>query len=62
MNTQGKSKMMKRLSRRLFLKETLLTATAASACSPCELIAAEGAEQSRSPNERLSVAVIGVRS
>lgn len=62
MNTQGKSKMMKRLSRRLFLKETLLTATAASACSPCELIGAEGAEQSRSPNERLSVAVIGVRS
>jgi predicted dehydrogenase len=62
MNTQGKSKMMKRLSRRLFLKETLLTATAASACSPCELIGAEGAEQSRSLNERLSVAVIGVRS
>jgi len=62
MKTYGKSQMMRRLSRRLFLRETLLTAAAASAGSPRVLVAADQARQSKSPNERLSVAVIGVRS
>jgi len=50
---------MGRLSRRLFLEETFLAAAAAAAGSSRALMAAEPAKQSRSPNERLSVAVIG---
>jgi len=53
---------MKRLSRRLFLQDALLAAAAASAGSSRVLVAADQAKQSKSPNERLSVAVIGVRS
>ena len=53
---------MRRLSRRLFLEETLLAAAAASAGSSRVLLGADRAKQSKSPNERLSVAVIGVRS
>jgi len=53
---------MGHLSRRLFLEETLLAAAAVSAGSSRVLLAGEGAQQSKSPNERLSVAVIGVRS
>ncbi len=53
---------MKRLSRRLFLQESLLATAAVSAGSSRVLAAADQAEQSKSPNERLSVAVIGVRS
>ena len=52
---------MGRLSRRMFLEETLLAAAAAGAGSS-GLAAAEKSKQSKSPNERLSVAVIGVRS
>ena len=52
---------MRQLSRRLFLQETLLAA-AASAGSSHLLLAGEPGKQSTSPNERLSVAVIGVRS
>jgi len=52
---------MGRLSRRLFLEETLLAAAAAGA-GASSLVAAEKSKQSKSPNERLSVAVIGVRS
>jgi predicted dehydrogenase len=48
---------MGRLSRRLFLEETLLAAAAAG--SSGALAAAEKSKQSKSPNERLSVAVIG---
>jgi predicted dehydrogenase len=53
---------MRHLSRRLFLEETLLAAGAVTAGSSHALLAAEPARQSRSPNDRLSVAVIGVRS
>jgi len=52
----------KRMSRRLFLQESLLAAAAVSAGSSGVLLAAERDKQSKSPNERLSVAVIGVRS
>ncbi len=52
---------MRPLSRRLFLEETLLAA-AATAGSSRVLLAAERDKQSKSPNERLSVAVIGVNS
>jgi predicted dehydrogenase len=45
----------------LFLQESLLAAAAAGARSS-DLVAAENSKQSTSPNERLSVAVIGVRS
>ena len=51
---------MKNFSRRLFLERSLLAA-AATASAPV-LMAAEPEKQSKSPNERLSVAVIGVRS
>jgi len=61
MKTDGKHKISARLSRRLFLQESLLAA-AASAGSPGVLLATESDKQSNSPNERLSVAVIGVRS
>jgi len=53
---------MRRLSRRLFLEETLLAAAAATVGSSRVLVAAESAKPSKSPNERLSVAVIGVNS
>ena len=63
MKTYGKSQMMKRLSRRLFLQESLLAAAAVSTGSSSRVVvAADEPKQSRSPNERLSVAVIGVRS
>jgi len=53
---------MTHLSRRRFLEESMLSATAAAlACgAPAKLLADEP-KQSTSPNERLSVAVIGVR-
>jgi len=51
---------MSRLSRRLFLQESLL-ATTAMAAGASGALAAETAPQSKSPNQRLSVAVIGVR-
>lgn len=50
---------MKHLSRRLFLEESLL---AAAAMAAVPAVAAEVAPQSKSPNERLNVAVLGVRS
>jgi len=50
---------MGRINRRRFLEETLL-ATAAIGSSSA-LLAAEEVKQSKSPNQRLSVAVIGVR-
>ena len=62
MKTHGRFQMSKCLSRRLFLQESLLAAAAASAGSSRMLSAAEPGRQSKSPNERLSVAVIGVRS
>jgi len=52
---------MGRINRRRFLEEALLAAAAATAGSSRVLMAVEKAKQSRSPNERLSVAVIGVR-
>ena len=52
---------MGHISRRRFLEETLVAAAAAAAGSPRVLVAAESARPSKSPNERLSVAVIGVR-
>ncbi len=51
---------MSRVSRRLFLRESLLASTAMAAGASGMLTAAESAPQSKSPNERLSVAVIGV--
>ncbi|MEK7992486.1 MAG: Gfo/Idh/MocA family oxidoreductase, partial [Planctomycetota bacterium] len=62
MKSYQKSQNTRHLSRRLFLEETLLAAAAVSAGSSRVLVAADQAKQSRSPNERLSVAVIGVRS
>ena len=53
---------MKPISRRLLLEQMLLATGAVAAGSSHELLAAETAPQSKSPNERLSVAVIGVRS
>src|SRR5687767_9949223 len=58
---------MGRISRRLFLHESMLAAAAAGAAtlSAGDLLAQETApqaKQSKSANERLSVAVIGVRS
>lgn len=50
---------MHRLNRRLFLQESILAAAAAG--SSCGLAVAETAKQSKSPNERLSVAVLGMR-
>jgi predicted dehydrogenase len=52
---------MRRLSRRLFLEESLLAAAATTGVSRV-LVAAEPDKQSKSPNDRLSVAVIGVNS
>jgi len=46
----------------LFLEESLLAAAAATVGSSRVLLAAEPDKQSKSPNERLSVAVIGVNS
>ena len=62
MKTYGRYQIMRRLSRRLFLEKTLLAAAAVSAGSSRVLSAAQPDKQSKSPNERLSVAVIGVRS
>ena len=53
---------MRHFSRRLFLQESLLAAAATSAGSSHVLYGAEPGGQSKSPNERLSVAVLGVRS
>ncbi len=54
---------MTHLSRRRFLEESMLAATAAALTggTPAKLLADEP-KQSTSPNERLSIAVIGVRS
>lgn len=52
---------MSRLSRRVFLRESLLATAAAAAGTSAVLAAESTAPQSKSPNERLSVAVIGVR-
>ena len=52
---------MKHISRRIFLQESLL-ATAAVAAPSRVLLAAETSQRSTSPNEKLSVAVIGVNS
>ena len=60
MKTYWKSQTMRRLNRRMFLEEALLTAAAVSTGSSRALIAADRAKQSKSPNERLSVPVIGV--
>lgn len=60
MKTYRKSQITRCLSRRLFLEETLLTAAAVSVGSSRVLVAADRAKQSKSPNERLSVALIGV--
>jgi predicted dehydrogenase len=52
---------MPHLSRRRFLEDSLLAAAAAAGLSAPRLFARDGEEpSSRSPNERLSVAVIGV--
>jgi predicted dehydrogenase len=52
---------MGRVSRRMFLQESLLAAAALAV--PTRVLADQApAKQSRSPNERLSVAVIGVKS
>jgi predicted dehydrogenase len=53
---------MGRMSRRLFLQESLLAAAASVAIPGVLSAQEEGQRQSKSPNERLSVAVIGVRS
>ena len=50
---------MHRISRRLFLHESLLAAGAAAAV-PAILQAADQPKQSKSPSERLSIAVLGV--
>ena len=52
---------MRDISRRLFLEQSLVAAAAAAGSSRL-LAAAEPANQGKSPNERLSVAVIGVNS
>ncbi len=52
---------MKPLNRRLFLEEALRAASVAAVVPSAAVMAAESAGQSKSPNERLSVAVIGVR-
>ncbi len=51
---------MSRLSRRQFLEQSMLATAAAMAAAPARPLAAQE-PQSTSPNERLSVAVIGVR-
>jgi predicted dehydrogenase len=54
--------MSRHLSRRAFLERSLLAAGAIGAAACGEGVVADEAPQSRSANERLSVAVIGVRS
>jgi hypothetical protein len=44
----------------LFLEEILLTAAAVSSRSSRVLVTADRVKQSKSPNERLNVALIGV--
>jgi predicted dehydrogenase len=51
---------MNSLTRRRFLEESLLAAAAAAVVEPVRAVAAPG-KPSTSPNERLSVAVVGVR-
>ena len=51
---------MSRTTRRRFLEQSMLATAAAMAAEPARCLAA-GEKQSNSPNERLSVAVIGVR-
>ncbi len=53
---------MRPLSRRLFLQESLLAAAASAGVGGTPALGAESAKQSKSPNDRLSVAVIGVNS
>jgi len=58
--TYRKSQITRRLSRCLFLEEILLTAAAVSSRSSRVLVTADRVKQSKSPNERLNVALIGV--
>src|SRR5687767_1109589 len=51
---------MRNLSRRVLLQESLLAAAAMSA--PLPLLAADEPKPSKSPNEKLSIAVIGIKS
>ena len=60
MKTYRKSQITRRLSRCLFLEEILLTAAAVSSRSSRGLVTADRAKQSKSPNERLNVTLIGV--
>ena len=60
MKTYRKSQITRCLSRCLFLEEILLTAAVASSRSSRVLVTADRAKQSKSPNERLNVALIGV--
>jgi hypothetical protein len=59
MKTYRKSQITRRLSRRLFLEEALLTVAAVSTGPSRVLLAADRVKQSKNPNERLSVAAIG---
>ena len=52
---------MPTMSRRLFLEETLLAAAAVAAVEPTQVLADAAGKPSKSPNEQLNVAVIGVR-
>ena len=51
---------MSNLSRRRFLEDSMFAATAALAAGPVSELLAKEEKQSSSPNEKLSVAVIGV--
>jgi len=53
---------MRPLSRRLFLQESLLAAAASAGAGSTPALGGESARQSKSPSDRLSVAVIGVNS
>src|SRR5438876_6713203 len=57
--THSQEPLMRHLSRRLFLHESLL-AVGAAAALPSILQAADEPKQSKSPSERLSIAVLGV--
>ena len=52
---------MGRRNRRQFLEDSMLATAAAVAASSPTMLLAEGAPQSRSPNEKLGVAVAGIR-
>src|SRR2546421_10042791 len=57
---QGEALMSRHLSRRVFLERSLLAAGAIGAACSGLPASADETKQSTSPNERLSVAVIGV--